>query len=196
MTRIALTGGIAAGKSTVADRLAEIGALVIDSDRLAREVVEPGTDGLAEVVAAFGEGILAADGSLDRPALGERVFADEEARRTLEGIIHPLVRARAAQLEAEAGPGQPVVHDIPLLVETGRAEEFDRVLVVETPEAERVERMVRDRGMAPEEARARIAAQASDAERRAAADVVLLNDGSREELRAAVDELWPSITGP
>lgn len=195
MTRIALTGGIAAGKSTVADRLAEIGALVIDSDRLAREVVEPGTDGLAEVVAAFGEGILAADGSLDRPALGERVFADEEARRTLEGIIHPLVRARAAQLEAEAGPGQPVVHDIPLLVETGRAEEFDRVLVVETPEAERVERMVRDRGMTPEEARARIAAQASDAERRAAADVVLLNDGTPEELVAAVDVLWPSLVG-
>ncbi len=190
MHRIALTGGIAAGKSTVARRLAELGAVVIDSDRLSREVVEPGTPGLAEVTARFGESVLAPDGSLDRPALGAVVFSDDAARRDLEAIIHPRVRARAAELEAQAPAGTPVVHDIPLLVETGQADDFDLVLVVETPQELRVERMVRDRGMTPEEARSRIAAQATDAQRRAVADVLLDNSGDRAALLGQVDRAW------
>ena len=191
-----LTGGIAAGKSTVARRLTELGAIVIDADLLARRVVEPGTPGLAAVRAEFGDSVLAPDGSLDRAALGALVFADEGARRRLEAIVHPLVRAEAARLEAAAIGADAtavVVHDIPLLVETGQgrpADGFDLVLVVDAPTETQLERLVRDRGYTEDQARGRIEAQASRAERRAAADVVLLNDGTTDDLLAAADRLW------
>jgi dephospho-CoA kinase len=187
---VGLTGGIGAGKSEVARRLAELGALVIDSDRLAREVVEPGTGGLAEVVAAFGTGVLGPDGALDRPALGRRVFGDEAARHRLEAIIHPRVRARSGELVAAAAPDAVVVNDIPLLVESGLGNGFDLVVVVAASEQTRLRRLAQARGMTAEEARSRMAAQASDEQRRAAADVVLDNDGSLDDLRAAVDRLW------
>lgn len=196
MTRIALTGGIAAGKSTVARRLAELGAIVIDADLLSREVVAPGTDGLAAVQERFGPGVIGADGALDRPALGELVFSDEGARRDLEGIIHPRVRERAAELAAAAPQGSPVVQDIPLLVETGQAGDFDLVLVVQAPREQRVQRMVDDREMTPEEAASRIGAQASDAERVAVADVLLDNSGTVEELLAQVDRAWRERVQP
>ena len=139
--RVGLTGGVAAGKSTVSALLAELGAVVVDADLLAREVVAPGTEGLAEVVAAFGPDVLTDEGALDRAALGAVVFADPARRRTLEGIIHPRVRARAAALEAQAPDGAIVVHDIPLLAETGQAASFDAVIVVDVPEETQVERM-------------------------------------------------------
>ncbi|WP_320416858.1 dephospho-CoA kinase [Arthrobacter jinronghuae] len=196
MLKVGLTGGIAAGKSLVARTLVQCGAVLVDADALAREVVEPGTEGLAAVVEAFGPRILAADGSLDRPALAAVVFGDEERRAVLNGIIHPLVRARAAQLAAEAPPDGILVQDIPLLVETGQAGNFDFVLVVEAPEDVRLERMVRMRGMDPEAARARIAAQATPEQRAEAADVVLHNTGTPEELVAAVRRLWETRLVP
>jgi dephospho-CoA kinase len=187
---IGLTGGIGAGKSAVAARLAGLGATVVDSDRLAREVVAPGTDGLAEVVAAFGDGVLGPHGALDRPALGARVFGDDAARRRLEAIIHPRVRHRTAELVAASAPDAIVVNDVPLLVEVGLAPTYHLVIVVDAAEALRVERLVRDRGMAPEQAHARIRAQAGDAERRAAADSLLRNDADLADLHARVDALW------
>ncbi|WP_331460925.1 dephospho-CoA kinase [Arthrobacter sp. zg-Y179] len=196
MLKVGLTGGIAAGKSLVARTLVQCGAVLVDADALAREVVEPGTEGLAAVVEAFGPQILAADGSLDRPALAAVVFGDEERRTVLNGIIHPLVRARAAQLAAEAPPDGILVQDIPLLVETGQAGNFDFVVVVEAPEDVRLQRMVQDRGMDPEAARARIAAQATPEQRAEAADVVLHNTGSPEELVAAVRGLWETRLVP
>ncbi|GAB7037444.1 hypothetical protein JCM9533A_12920 [Catenuloplanes niger JCM 9533] len=193
MLSVGLTGGIGAGKSAVSARLAELGAIVIDSDVLAREVVAPGTEGLAELVAAFGDGILAPDGALDRPALGALVFGDDAARRRLESIIHPRVRARSAEL-AEAAPDDAiVVHDVPLLVESGLAPLYQLVVVVETPEPIRIARLTRDRGMTEDAARARIAAQATDAQRREVADVVLSNAGTREDLITAVDALWERL---
>jgi dephospho-CoA kinase len=189
MRRIGLTGGIGSGKSTVSALLAERGAVVVDADLIAREVVEPGTPGLAAVVEAFGTDVLAADGSLDRPALAAVVFADPAARRRLDGIVHPLVRARASELEAAAPPGAVVVHDVPLLVETGRAGRFDLVLVVAADVETRVARLVR-RGLTEDDARARIAAQATDEQRRAVADVVLDNSGTPEQLAAQVDRFW------
>ncbi|MGW9403825.1 dephospho-CoA kinase [Arthrobacter sp. NPDC055585] len=196
MLKVGLTGGIAAGKSLVARTLADCGAILIDADALAREVVEPGTEGLAAVVEAFGPGVLAADGSLDRPALAAVVFADEDKRRSLNAIIHPLVRARAAELAAEVPEDGILVQDIPLLVETGQAGNFDFVLVVEAPVEERLARMVRDRGMEPAAAQARIAAQATAAERAAVAHAVLENTGTPEELVNAVRELWASRLVP
>ena len=190
MVLVGLTGGIGAGKTAVAARLAELGAIVVDSDAIAREVIAPGTDGLAEVVAAFGDGVLAADGSVDRTALAARVFADEADRRRLEGIIHPRVRARTAAVAAAAPPGSVVVNDVPLLVEAGLADRYDIVVVVLAPEATRVARLVRLRGMAPAEAEARIAAQADDDARRAVADIVITNDGTSGELRDRVDAVW------
>jgi len=187
---IGLTGGIGAGKSAVATRLAARGATVVDSDRISREVVALGTDGLAEIVEAFGEGVLGADGALDRPALGARVFGDEAARRRLEGIIHPRVRLRSTELIAAAAPDAIVVNDVPLLVEVGLAATYHLVIVVDAAEATRVERLVRDRGMAPEQAHARIRAQVGDAERRAAADSLLRNDADLTDLHARVDALW------
>ena len=191
--RVGLTGGVASGKSTVAALLRELGAVVVDSDVLAREVVEPGTPGLAAVVEAFGPGVLTADGALDRPALGAVVFGDEAARRRLEAILHPLIRARAAELEAAAPEGTVVVHDIPLLVETGQADRFDAVLVVDVPVETQVERMVRDRGMSREDALARVAAQADRDQRLAAATHVVDNTGTREDLRDRVTEVLEKL---
>ncbi len=187
---VGLTGGIGAGKSAVARRLAQHGAVVIDADRLAREVVEPGTDALAEAVAAFGPEILGADGALDRPALGARVFGDDAARRTLERIIHPRVRARTAALAAAAPVDAVVVNDVPLLVETGLAPTYHLVVVVAATEETRIRRLAGTRGMTREQAEARIAAQAGDDRRRAVADVVLDNDAALGDLHAHVDRLW------
>jgi dephospho-CoA kinase len=188
-----LTGGIGSGKSEVARVLGTCGALVIDADLLAREVVEVGSDGLAEVVKKFGTGVLRPDGSLDRKALGEMVFADDDKRRLLEAIVHPRVRARAADIEAVASQDTVVVHVIPLLVETGQADRFDLVVVVDVPEDVQIERLRRTRSMTEQEARMRIAAQASRDERLAAADLVIDNSGSIEDLRGQVLRLWPLI---
>jgi dephospho-CoA kinase len=193
--RVGLTGGVASGKSTVSTMLAELGAVVVDADVLAREVVAPGTDGLAEVVAAFGPEVLTAEGALDRPAVGAIVFADQEKRRVLEGIIHPRVRARAAEIEAAAPEGAVVVHDIPLLTETGQAGSFDAVVVVDVPVETQVERMVSLRGMSPEEAQARVDAQASREERLAFATYVVDNTGTLEELRDRVHSVYAELAG-
>jgi dephospho-CoA kinase len=195
-TRVGLTGGVASGKSAVAALLRELGAVVIDSDQLAREVVEPGTPGLAAVVEEFGETVLTGDGHLDRAALGSMVFGDEASRRRLEGILHPLIRARAAEVEAEAGPGALVVHDIPLLVETGQVDRFDAVLVVDVPVETQVERMVRDRGWSAEDARGRVAAQAGREERRAVATHVIDNTGTHDDLRERVTEVVGELVAP
>jgi len=189
MLRVGLTGGIGSGKSTVAGRLAEHGAVVIDADRIAREVVEPGTDGLAELVDAFGPEILDG-GALDRAKLAEKVFADERARATLNGIVHPRIGARTGELMAAAADDAIVVHDVPLLVENNLGAAYHLVLVVDAPDEDRVHRVVRDRGMAERDARARIRAQATEPARRAAADVWLDNSGSPDEVLAAVDALW------
>jgi dephospho-CoA kinase len=193
--RIGLTGGIGSGKSTVSGLLAARGAVVIDADRIAREVVEPGTPGLAAVVEAFGEQALRPDGSLDRAALAAIVFADPAARGRLDGIVHPLVRARSAELAAAVPDDAVVVHDVPLLVETGQTASYDVVLVVQADPEVRVRRLVR-RGLSEDDARARIAAQATDEQRRAVADVVLDNDGTEEELAAQVDRFWTERVRP
>lgn len=187
--RVGLTGGIASGKSTVSAMLEELGAVIIDGDKLAREVVERGTPGLAAVVEAFGAELLTPAGDLDRPALGKVVFGDEAKRRVLEGIVHPLIFERYAELEASAPEGALVVHDIPLLAESGRADTFDAVLVVDVPVETQVERLVRDRGMERADAEARIAAQATREQRLAIATHVLDNTGSLDQLRARVREV-------
>jgi dephospho-CoA kinase len=188
--RVGLTGGIGSGKTTVARRLTALGALLVDSDVLAREVVAPGTEGLAEVVGAFGTGVLGPDGALDRPALAAVVFADPRARERLNAIVHPRVRDRTEELVAAAPDDAILVQDVPLLVETGSPAAFALVVVVHADAAVRERRLVEARGMAPADARARIAAQADDAARRAAADVWLDNTGTPEQLAAAVDDLW------
>ncbi|MBY8848265.1 dephospho-CoA kinase [Saccharothrix longispora] len=188
MLRVGLSGGIGSGKSTVAGRLAEHGAVVIDADRLAREVVEPGTDGLREIVEAFGEDVVR-DGALDRAALAARVFSDDAARATLNGITHPRIAARTAELIAAAPEDAIVVHDVPLLVENGMAPLYHLVLIVHAGVEERVVRL-RGRGMPEEDARRRIAAQADDERRRAVADVWLDNSGTPDLVLARVDELW------
>ncbi|AMB40541.1 dephospho-CoA kinase [[Arthrobacter] sp. ATCC 21022] len=190
MLKIGLTGGIASGKSLVASRLRELGAVLIDADVLARQVVEPGTPGLAQVADAFGPDVIRSDGTLDRPALGAIVFQDPSRREVLNGIIHPLVRAAAAEMLAGVTQGGIVVQDIPLLVETRQGSAFHLVVVVDAPEDLRVQRMVDDRAMTPADARSRMAAQAGRDDRLAAADVVLDNAGSREELLTKVDSLW------
>ncbi len=195
MLRIGLTGGIGSGKSTVSSLLAARGAVVVDADVIARAVVEPGTPGLAAVVEAFGREVLTADGSLDRPALATVVFGDPEARARLDGIVHPLVRARATELAAGAPPDAVVVHDVPLLAETGQASSYDLVVVVEADPETRIGRLVQ-RGLTAEDARARIAVQATDEERRAIADVLLDNSGSPDELAAQVDRLWAERVAP
>lgn len=190
--RIGLTGGIAAGKSTATQRFAELGAHVIDADVLAREAVAPGSPGLAQVAAEFGHEVLAEDGSLDRQALGAIVFGDDAARERLNGIVHPEVRRISGERERaaiEAGE-RVIVHDIPLLIEVGRAEDFDLLVVVHTPAAVRLRRLIEGRGMSPEDAERRIAAQVGDDERVAVADVLLDGAGGVEQLRAQVDELW------
>ena len=191
--RVGLTGGVASGKSTVSAILAELGAVVIDADLIAREVVARGTPGLDAVVAEFGPELLTADGDLDRPAMGALVFGDPDARKRLEAIIHPLVHRRSAELEAEAGDGAVVVHDIPLLAEVGRAGSFDAVIVVDAPPELQVSRMVEDRGWTREDAESRIAAQATRDDRLAIATYVVDNTGTREELRAQVEEIYAAL---
>ena len=192
MLRVGLTGGIGSGKSTVADELTRRGAVIIDADRLAREVVEPGTPGLAQIVARFGDRVLVG-GRLDRAALAKIVFADPQARQELESIIHPAVRRRAAELEAAAPSRSIVVHVIPLLVETGQAANFDVVVVVDVESEAQLDRLLARGGLSAEEARSRIAAQANRAQRLAAADVTLDNNGSLVELQAQVDDLWSDL---
>ena len=192
-TRVGLTGGVASGKSTVARMLADLGAVVIDADALAREVVAKGTPGLSAVVEEFGEELLGADGELDRPAMGRVVFNDEQARRRLEAIIHPLVLQRIVQLEEEAPEDAVVVQDIPLLAETGRADTFDAVIVVDAPPDVQLHRMTGDRGWTTEDAKSRIAAQASREERRAIATHVIENTGAREDLRTRVAEVFAEV---
>lgn len=196
MLRVGLTGGIASGKSEVSRRLVELGAVLVDADVIAREVVEPGTEGLEEVAEAFGREVLADDGALDRAALGAIVFADPRRRELLNSIIHPRVRARAAEIAAGAPAGSVVVQDIPLLVETGQAGNFDVVVVVDAPDEVRIRRLEERNGLSEEHARARMAAQASREERLAAADHVVENAGTLEELRAAVDRLWAEVLAP
>jgi dephospho-CoA kinase len=190
---IGLTGGIGAGKSTVARMLAARGAIVLDADVAAREAVAPGTEGLAAVVREFGGQVLAPDGSLDRAALAERVFSDPGRRAALNAIVHPRVRAWMAGRAASAPIGSVVVQDIPLLVESGLSGLFDLVVVVDASETARVRRLVRDRGMSESEAEARIAAQAPREARLAAADAVIDNDGAPEDLETQVDALWRRI---
>ncbi|MCG8918812.1 dephospho-CoA kinase [Actinokineospora sp. PR83] len=190
MLRVGLTGGIGSGKSTVATRLAEHGAFVVDADRIAREVVEPGTDGLRDLVEAFGDGILTADGALDRPALAAIAFTDDASRAKLNAIVHPRVGARTAELVAAAPDTAVVVHDVPLLVENRMGALYHLVIVVDAPVEERVHRLVHSRGLPEADARNRIAAQATEADRRAAADVWLDNSGPQDVVLAAVDALW------
>ena len=192
--RVGLTGGIASGKSTVSAILRELGAVVIDADELAREVVAKGTPGLAAVIDEFGPGLLTSDGDLDRPAMGALVFGDETARRRLEAIVHPLVFERIVDLEAHAPDGAVVVHDIPLLAESGRADSFDAVIVVDAPAEVQVGRMVRDRGWTTDDALARIAAQASPEDRRAIATYVVDNTGTLEDLRHEVHKIYGELT--
>ncbi|MCF6507524.1 dephospho-CoA kinase [Blastococcus sp. MG754426] len=195
MLRIGLTGGIGSGKSTVSGLLVERGAVLVDADRIAREVLAPGTPGLAAVVEEFGEGVRSADGSLDRAALAAVVFSDDGARRRLDALVHPLVRQRSAELVAAAPDDAVLVNDVPLLVETGQAGSYDLVVVVEAERETRVARLVA-RGLTEADARARIAAQATDEQRRAVADVVLDNSGTLEQLAEQVDRLWVELVEP
>uniref|UniRef100_A0AAU2VBI2 Dephospho-CoA kinase n=1 Tax=Streptomyces sp. NBC_00003 TaxID=2903608 RepID=A0AAU2VBI2_9ACTN len=193
MLKVGLTGGIGAGKSEVSRLLVSYGAVLIDADRIAREVVEPGTPGLAAVVEAFGPGILFADGTLDRPQLGRIVFSDPEKLVTLNKIVHPLVGARSAELESAAGPDSVVIHDVPLLTENGLAALYDLVVVVDAAPETQLDRLVRLRGMAPDEARARMAAQAGRAQRLAVADLVIDNDGPLGALEPQVRKVWEEL---
>lgn len=195
MVTVGLTGGIGAGKSEVSRLLASYGAVLVDSDRIARDVVAPGTPGLAAVVAEFGEGVLAADGSLDRPKLGAIVFSDPERLRALNAIVHPLVRDRSAALQRAAGPDAVVVHDVPLLAENGLAPQYDVVVVVDAAPQTQLDRLVRLRGMTQDDARARMAAQATREQRLAIADVVIDNDGPLEALEPQVRQLWEQLRG-
>lgn len=193
---VGLTGGIAAGKSAVARVLQERGALLVDSDALARLVLEKGTDGLAAVQDEFGDRVITADGELDRVEMARIVFGDEGARQRLNRIVHPRIRAAARRIVAEAGPDAVVVQDVPLLVETGQADAFDLVIVVEAPLEERLRRMVEDRGMSRADAEARIAAQATDEQRRAVADVVIVNDADLERLASVANQVWDRFLAP
>jgi dephospho-CoA kinase len=193
MTRVGLTGGVASGKSTVASMLADLGAVVIDADALAREVVAKGTPGLRSVVEEFGEGLLAPDGELDRPAMGRLVFNDDRARKRLESIVHPLVFGRIVALEEAAEDDKVVVHDIPLLAESGRADTFDAVIVVDAPPDLQIERMTANRGWTVEDAESRIRSQASRADRLAIATYVIENTGTREDLRRCVAEVFADV---
>lgn len=193
MLKVGLTGGIGAGKSAVAHRLAGYGALLIDADQISRAVVEPGTEGLAQVIGAFGTAVLAADGTLDRARLGDIVFADAELRAKLGGIIHPLVGARIRELEQAADPGAIVVEDVPLIAENDLAGFYDLVVVVNVPPRLQQERLIRDRGLTAEQVQARMAAQATREQRLAIADIVVDNSGSLAELDREVGELWGEL---
>ena len=190
MLRIGLSGGIGAGKSTVSSTFSELGGIVVDGDVISREVVEPGTEGLAKLVDAFGKQILSDDGSLNRPALAAIAFSDDEKRQTLNGIVHPLVAERRSALIAAAAHDAVIVEDIPLLVESGMAPMFPLVVIVNADEDLRVKRLIEHRGFSEQDARARIAAQATEEQRRAVADVWLDNSGSADELVARARELW------
>lgn len=192
---VGLTGGIASGKSVVAEMLRERGAVIVDSDVLARDVVERGTPALAAIRKRFGEAVLTPDGSLDRARLAEVVFADDRARADLNAIVHPAVRARAAELTRRAPVDAVVVHVIPLLVETAQASSFDTVVVVDVDPGVQIARLIARNGLSRADADARIAAQASREQRLAEADVVLRNDGSLEQLVPQVDALWRRLTG-
>ena len=191
--RVALTGGIASGKTTVSDRWAELGAVIVDSDVLARQVVEPGTPGLAAVAERFGPEILAPDRTLDRKALAGKVFGDDEARKDLEAILHPLIRAAADRLEAEAPEGALVVHVIPLLVEIGRTSGFDAIVVVDVPEDLQLERVMSRDGATRALVEARIAAQASRSERLAVATHVIDNSSDRNALITGADQVFAEL---
>jgi dephospho-CoA kinase len=193
VVKVGLTGGIGSGKSEVARRLAALGAVVVDADALAREAVAPGTAGLARVVEEFGAGVIAADGSLDRPALGRLVFTDAQALERLEAIVHPYVARRSAELMAAAPADAVVVYDVPLLVEKHLESGYDVVVVVEAPEDVRLRRLAEHRGLAEADAQARIAAQATTEQRAAVADVVLDNDGDLGALDDAVTALWRQL---
>ncbi|MGW6566158.1 dephospho-CoA kinase [Streptomyces sp. NPDC054975] len=193
MLKVGLTGGIGAGKSEVSRLLVSYGAVLIDADKIAREVVEPGTPGLAAVVEAFGPEILTEQGTLDRPKLGSIVFADADRLATLNRIVHPLVGARSAELEGAAGPDDVVVHDVPLLTENALAPLYDLVVVVDASPETQLDRLVRLRGMAESEARARMAAQATREQRRAVADLVIDNDGPLEALEPQVRKVWDEL---
>jgi dephospho-CoA kinase len=193
MFRVGLTGGIGAGKSEVARRLAAQGAVLIDADAIARQVVEPGTDGLAAVIAAFGAGVLRPGGELDRERLGEIVFADQAKLARLNGIIHPLVGARMSELEKAAGQDAIVVHDVPLIAEHNLAGGYDLIVVVDAPEYAQLERLIKDREMSQEQAEARMAAQVSRDKRLAIADLVVDNSSSLAELDRQVGDLWTEL---
>ncbi|MFE6058498.1 dephospho-CoA kinase [Streptomyces sp. NPDC056431] len=193
MLKVGLTGGIGAGKSEVSRLLVSYGAVLIDADRIAREVVEPGTPGLAAVVEAFGEDVLTTEGTLDRPKLGSMVFADAGRLAALNAIVHPLVGARSAELESRAGTEDVVVHDVPLLAENGLAPLYDLVVVVDASPETRLDRLVRLRGMAESEARARMSAQATRAQRLAVADLVIDNDGPLDALEPQVRKVWDEL---
>jgi dephospho-CoA kinase len=198
MKLIGLTGGIASGKSTVASRFVEHGAVLVDADVLAREVVEPGTPGLAEIERVFGSSVVAADGSLNRAALGAIIFADAAQREALNAITHPAIWKRAKELFATAAAANPdvvIVYDVPLLAEAAadRPMTFERVVVVEADIDKRIDRMVQLRGMSRAEAEGRLRAQASDAERRRFADVIIDSNGTLEHTLEQVDEFWASL---
>ena len=198
MLRVGLTGGIGSGKSEVARRLADHGAVLIDADVAAREVVVPGSPGLARITRTFGPDVLRADGSLNRERLGEIVFSDPGLRVKLNDIVHPLVRdwmsaAERAAVQAAGPPGPIVVHDVPLLAESRGRDGFDLVIVVDVPPELQVERLVSQRGMAPEQARARLAAQACREQRLAVADIVIDNSGSLDDLDRRVAEVWAEL---
>ena len=198
MLRVGLTGGIGSGKSEVSRRLADHGAVLIDADVAAREVVVPGSPGLAQIARVFGEGVLRPDGSLNRERLGEIVFGDPGLRTKLNEIVHPLVRewmwaAERAAVQAAQPPGPVIVHDVPLLAESRGRDGFDVVIVVDVPPELQVERLVTLRGMAPDQARARMAAQASREQRLAVADVVIDNSGSLDDLDRRVAEVWADL---
>jgi dephospho-CoA kinase len=198
MRHLALTGGIGSGKSTVAQFFAERGATIIDADAISRSLMEPGQQVLAEVIEAFGDHLLDDEGHLDRQALADIVFNDDDARDRLNGIVHPAVRAEAKQQRDAAIAADPdhaiIIQDIPLLVETGQADKFDGVIVVLTDQATRLQRLVETRGMDAEDARARIAAQATDEQRRAVADWVIKNSGSLAETERQVEAVWTELT--
>jgi dephospho-CoA kinase len=193
MLRVGLTGGIGAGKSEVSRRLAAQGAIIIDADLIAREVVAPGTSGLAEVTDAFGPGVLGPDGALDRTVLGDIVFADKEKLARLNAIIHPRVGERMQELEAAAGPGSIVVQDVPLIAENNLASAYDLVIVVDVPPRIQLDRLVRVRGMSKEQAQSRMAAQVAREHRLAVADIVVDNSGSLTELDRQVGDLWAEL---
>jgi dephospho-CoA kinase len=191
--KVGLTGGIGSGKSEVSRRLAGHGAVVIDADAVAREVVAPGTPGLAEITDVFGASVIGPDGALDRPRLGEIVFSDGTLREKLNAIVHPLVSERMLQIESSSPPGSVVVHDVPLLAENGLASLYDVVVVVDAPVATQLDRLVRLRGMPQAQAQARLDAQASREQRLAVADIVIDNSGSLAGLDRQVTDLWAEL---